>query len=117
MVKSGKTSARRPYQTARRRKRFSQAGVRSTCADRGTAGGAAKLGCEAGGWAGRGTLGRAAIAHYAAFDVSNKDTTIHMLDEHGRLAWKAKRPSEPEALASALRRRALKLNPFEADCA
>ncbi len=44
------------------------------------------------------------MAHYAAFDVSDKDTAIHVLDEHGRLMWKGKRASEPEVLATALRR-------------
>ena len=49
------------------------------------------------------------MAHYAAFDVSDKETAIHVLDEHGGLVWKGKRPSEPEALASALRRHAPEL--------
>jgi hypothetical protein len=30
-------------------------------------------------------LGRGATAYYAAFDVSEKETAIHVLDEHGRL--------------------------------
>ena len=46
------------------------------------------------------------MAHYAAFDVSDKETAIHVLDAHGKLVWKGKRPSEPEALAAALRRHA-----------
>ena len=47
------------------------------------------------------------MAHDAALDVSaDKDTAVHVLDEHGRLAWRGKRPSEPEALATALRRHA-----------
>ncbi len=49
------------------------------------------------------------MAHYAAFDVSDKETAIHVLDEHGRLVWKGKRPSEPEVLATALRRHAPEL--------
>jgi transposase len=49
------------------------------------------------------------MAHYAAFDVSDKDTAIHVLDEHGRLVWKGKRASEPEVLAEALRRHAPEL--------
>src|SRR4051794_38957722 len=35
------------------------------------------------------------MTHYAAFDVSDKQTAIHVLDEHGNLVWKGKRPSEP----------------------
>ena len=49
------------------------------------------------------------MAHYAAFDVSDKETAIHVLDEHGRLVWKGKRASEPEVLAAALRRHAPEL--------
>ncbi len=49
------------------------------------------------------------MAHYAAFDVSDKETAIHVLDAHGRLVWKGKRPSEPEALTAALRRHAPEL--------
>jgi transposase len=41
--------------------------------------------------------------------VSDKDTAIHVLDEHGRPVWKGKRPSEPEALAAALKRHAPEL--------
>ena len=46
------------------------------------------------------------MAHYAAFDVSDKETAIHVLDGHGGPVWKGRRPSEPEALAAALRRHA-----------
>jgi transposase len=46
------------------------------------------------------------MAHYAAFDVSDRETAIHVLDEHGKPVWRGKRPSEPEALAAALRRHA-----------
>ena len=49
------------------------------------------------------------MAHYAAFDVSDKETAIHVLDEHGKPVWKGKRPSEPEALAAALKRHAPEL--------
>jgi transposase len=49
------------------------------------------------------------MAHYAAFDVSDKETAIHVLDGQGKLVWKGKRPSEPEALATALRRYASEL--------
>src|SRR3954451_15534061 len=63
----------------------SQPKLRSTCADRDPVGGGAKLGCDAGGWAARSYLGEDAMAHYAAFDVSDKETAIHVLDEHGKL--------------------------------
>jgi transposase len=46
------------------------------------------------------------MAHCAALDVSDKETAIHVLDGQGQLVWKGKRPSEPEALAAALRRHA-----------
>jgi transposase len=49
------------------------------------------------------------MAHYAAFDVSDRETAIHVLDEHGKPVWKGKRPSEPDALAAALRRHAPEL--------
>src|SRR3712207_2886351 len=55
------------------------------------------------------TPGRAAMAHYAAFDVSDKETAVHVLDGHGKPVWKGKRPSEPKALAAALRRQAPEL--------
>ncbi len=42
------------------------------------------------------------MVQYAALDVLDKDTAIHVLDEHGRLVWKGKRASEPEVLATAL---------------
>jgi transposase len=44
------------------------------------------------------------MAHHAAFDVSGRETAIHVLIEHGKPVWRGKRPSEPEALAAALRR-------------
>ena len=43
---------------------------------------------------------------YAALNVSNDETAIHVLDETGRTVWHGKRPSDPEALATALRRHA-----------
>src|SRR4028119_2166766 len=46
------------------------------------------------------------MPHYAALDVSNEETAIHVLDETGRTVWRGKRTSEPEALATALRRHA-----------
>src|SRR3954451_3449710 len=49
------------------------------------------------------------MPHYAALDVSNAETAIHVLDETGRTVWRGKRPSDPEALATALRRHALEL--------
>ena len=50
------------------------------------------------------------MAHYAAFDVSDKETAIqNVLDEHGKLVWKGRRPGEPDALAAALRRHAPEL--------
>jgi hypothetical protein len=52
------------------------------------------------------TPGRGALAHYAAFDVSGKETAIHVPDGHGRPVCKGKRPGGPEALAAALRRHA-----------
>ena len=49
------------------------------------------------------------MPHYAALDVSNDETAIHVLDESGRTVWRGKRPSDPEALATALRRHAPEL--------
>jgi transposase len=49
------------------------------------------------------------MAHYAAFDVPDKETAIHVLDEHGKVVWKGERASEPEALATASRRHAPEL--------
>src|SRR3954449_1618960 len=46
------------------------------------------------------------MPHYAALDVSNEQTAIHVLDEAGRTVWRDKRASAPEALAEALRRHA-----------
>src|SRR5215204_3073998 len=46
------------------------------------------------------------MPHYAALDVSNEQTAIHVIDEAGRTIWRGKRASDPEALATALRRHA-----------
>ena len=46
------------------------------------------------------------MPHYAAFDVSNEQTAIHVVDEAGRTVWRGKRASDPVALAAALRRHA-----------
>src|SRR3954469_22083814 len=46
------------------------------------------------------------MPHYAALDVSNEQTAIHVVDEAGRTVWRGKRASDPEALATALRRHA-----------
>src|SRR5918999_2488106 len=43
---------------------------------------------------------------YAALDVSNQESAIHVVDEAGRTIWRGKRASDPEALAAALRRHA-----------
>jgi hypothetical protein len=39
------------------------------------------------------------MSHYAALDVSNEQTAIHVIDEAGRTVWRGKRASDPEALA------------------
>ena len=49
------------------------------------------------------------MAHYAGLDVSDKETAIHVVDGSGKTVWRGKRPSEPDALASALRRHAPEL--------
>src|SRR5688572_22325567 len=49
------------------------------------------------------------MPHYAALDVSNDQTAIHVVDEAGRPVWRGKRASDPEALAAALRRHAPEL--------
>jgi transposase len=46
------------------------------------------------------------MPHYAALDVSNEETAIHVVDEAGHTVWRGKRASDPEALATALRRHA-----------
>ena len=49
------------------------------------------------------------MLHYAALDVSNEETAIHILDETGTTVWRGKRASDPEVLATALRRHAPEL--------
>src|SRR3954465_10638382 len=49
------------------------------------------------------------MPHYAALDVSNDETALHVLDEAGRTVWRGKRPSDPEALATAPHRYAPEL--------
>ena len=44
------------------------------------------------------------MPHYAALDVSNEETAIHVVDETGAIVWRGKRASDPEVLATALRR-------------
>src|ERR687898_608851 len=46
------------------------------------------------------------MPHYAALDVSNEETAIHVVDDAGHTVWRGKRASDPEALATALRRHA-----------
>jgi transposase len=53
--------------------------------------------------------GEATVAHYAGLDVSDKETAIHVVDGSGKTVWRGKRPSEPDALAAALRRHAPEL--------
>ena len=45
------------------------------------------------------------MPHYAALDVSNNQTALHVVVEAGRTV-RGKRASDPEALAAALRRHA-----------
>jgi len=49
------------------------------------------------------------MPHYAALDVSNEETAIHVVDETGATVWRGKRASDPEVLATALRRHAPEL--------
>lgn len=49
------------------------------------------------------------MPHYAALDVSNEETAIHIVDETGATVWRGKRASDPEVLATALRRHAPEL--------
>jgi len=46
------------------------------------------------------------MPHYAALDVSNDETAIHVVDETGATVWCGKRASDPQVLATALRRHA-----------
>lgn len=49
------------------------------------------------------------MPHYAALDVSNEETAIHVVDETGLTVWRGKRASDPDVLATALRRYAPEL--------
>ncbi len=46
------------------------------------------------------------MPHYAAFDVSNGETAIDVIDEAGATVWRSKCASDPEVLTQALRRHA-----------
>jgi transposase len=49
------------------------------------------------------------MAHHAGLDVSGKETAVHVVDASGKTVRRGKRPSEPDALAAALRRHAPEL--------
>jgi len=49
------------------------------------------------------------MPHYAALDVSNEEAAIHVVDETGLTVWRGKRVSDPDVLATALRRHAPEL--------
>lgn len=53
--------------------------------------------------------GKGAMAHYAAFDMSDKETAIHELGEHGKLVRESELASELEVLATTLWRHAREL--------
>ena len=42
------------------------------------------------------------MTHYAGLDVSQKETTICIVDEQGRRLWRGTAPTDPEALAQIL---------------
>jgi transposase len=42
------------------------------------------------------------MTHYAGLDVSQKETTIFIVDEQGRRLWRDTAPTDPEALAQIL---------------
>jgi hypothetical protein len=46
----------------------------------------------------------AAIPQYAALDVSNEETAIHIIDETGAVVCRGKRASAPDVLTTTLRR-------------
>lgn len=46
----------------------------------------------------------AAMPQYAALDVSNEETSIHIIDKAGVTVWRGKRASDPDMLTTALRR-------------
>jgi len=64
---------------------------------------------EVSGGSARSDAGRTTVPQYVGLDVSDRDTAIHVLDEGGRLPWRGKRSSEPDAIAAALRRHAPQL--------
>ncbi|KOX43310.1 hypothetical protein ADL19_28415 [Streptomyces purpurogeneiscleroticus] len=46
------------------------------------------------------------MPQYAALDVSNEKTAIHVIDETGATVWRGKRASDPDVLTTTLRRHA-----------
>ncbi|BDL41778.1 IS110 family transposase [Methylorubrum sp. GM97] len=44
------------------------------------------------------------MPQYGALDVSNAETTIHVIDETGAVIWRGKRASDPDVLTTTLRR-------------
>lgn len=46
------------------------------------------------------------MPQYAALDVSNEETAIHIIDETGATVWRGKRASDPDVLTTILRRHA-----------
>lgn len=40
------------------------------------------------------------MPHYAALDVSNEETAIHVIDETGATVWRGKRASDPDVLTA-----------------
>ena len=46
------------------------------------------------------------MGSYAAFDVSLRSTSVHVVDEAGRCLWRGRCASEPDVLAAAVRKHA-----------
>lgn len=46
------------------------------------------------------------MPQYAALDVSNEETALHVIDETGATVWRGKRASDPDVLTTTLRRHA-----------
>ena len=44
------------------------------------------------------------MTHYAGLDVSQKETTICIVDEQGRRLWRGTAPTDPEAITEILHR-------------
>jgi transposase len=44
------------------------------------------------------------MTQYVGLDVSMKETKLHVLDEAGKRLWRGQCPSEPAAIAAAVRR-------------